>query len=148
MPSRKHRYDAIRIREPWVDELEDRCLREIVLQAFESRRHVVDTKGDKKLLAIGDQALEQIEFGRVKGEKAWRTATTALRRFDEAWLGFSTAWNEEGVMSLFNRLVSAWRAYRRSWEASLSWDHPERSALPTGTYSAQGHSQWIVKDGG
>ena len=48
-------------------------------------------------------------------------------------------------MDLLNRLVNAWRAYRRSWEASLSWDHPERPALPTGTYSARAHSQWIVK---
>lgn len=51
-------------------------------------------------------------------------------------------------MNLFKRLVQWYRAYRRSWQASLSWDHPERPALPTGTYSAQGHSQWIVKDGG
>ena len=29
--------------------------------------------------------------------------------------------------------------------ASLSWENPERPALPTGTWSAQGHSQWIVK---
>lgn len=32
--------------------------------------------------------------------------------------------------------------------ASLSWENPERPALPTGTYSARAHSQWIVKDGG
>ena len=68
------------LREHGVADLEDRCLREIVLQAFESRRHVVDTKGDKKLLAIGDQALEQIEFGRVKGEKARRRARRGSHR--------------------------------------------------------------------
>jgi hypothetical protein len=35
MPPRHHRYDAIRIRVPGIDVLEDRWLREIVTQAFE-----------------------------------------------------------------------------------------------------------------
>jgi hypothetical protein len=47
-------------------------------------------------------------------------------------------------MSLLKHLVNVWRAYCRSWEASLRWDHLERPALPTGTWSARGHSQWIV----
>jgi hypothetical protein len=89
MPARRHRYDAIRIREPWIDALDDMCLRTIVIQAFEARRVAVDTKSKPKLVAAGDRSLEQIEFGKVRGEKAWRAATTALRKFDEAWLGFS-----------------------------------------------------------
>jgi hypothetical protein len=47
-------------------------------------------------------------------------------------------------MSLLKRLVARYRAYRRSWELSLRWDHPERPALPTGSRSAQGHSQWMI----
>jgi hypothetical protein len=89
MPSRKHRYDAVRIRSPWVDDLEDKCLRTIVVEAFMSRQRAAETQGDPKLVAAGDKSLEQIEFGRVKGEKAWRMATSALRQFDEAWMGFA-----------------------------------------------------------
>jgi hypothetical protein len=84
-----HRYDAIRIRAPWIDALEDRCLREIVIQAFESRRVADETKSNPKLIGAGDRALEQIEMGRIHGQKAWRAATNALRKFDEAWMGIS-----------------------------------------------------------
>ena len=50
------------------------------------------------------------------------------------------------MVNLLKHLVERYRAYRRSWEASLRWDHPERPALPTGTWSARGHLQWIAKD--
>lgn len=87
MPPREHRYRAIRIREPWIDALEDRCLREIVIQAFESRRVADETRSNPKLVAAGDRAIEQIEFGRLRGKRAWRAATSALRTYDEAWMG-------------------------------------------------------------
>jgi len=86
MPSRKHRYDAIRIAVPWVDGLEDRCLREIVIQAFEARRKAIETNGKSRLIAAADHSLEQIEFGRVSDKKAWQLATAALRKFDQAWM--------------------------------------------------------------
>jgi hypothetical protein len=89
MPSRKHRYDAIRIRSPWVDALEDKCLRTIVVEAFVSRQRAAEVEGSPKLIAAGDRSLEQIEFGRIHGERAWKVATSALRQFDEAWMGFA-----------------------------------------------------------
>jgi hypothetical protein len=89
MPSRKHRYDAVRIHAPWVDALEDRCLRTIVVEAFMSRQRAAEASGSPKLIAAGDKSLEQVEFGRVHGERAWLVATSALRQFDQAWMGFS-----------------------------------------------------------
>jgi hypothetical protein len=46
-------------------------------------------------------------------------------------------------MSLFACVLAWWKAYQRSGVLSIRWDHPERPALPTGTWSAEGHSQWI-----
>jgi hypothetical protein len=47
-------------------------------------------------------------------------------------------------MTFFRKIVAWWLAYQRSGELSVRYDHPERPALPTGSWSAQGHSQWIV----
>jgi hypothetical protein len=49
----------------------------------------VETKSKPRLVAADDRNLEQIEMGRIRGQKSRRAATSALRKFDEAWLGFS-----------------------------------------------------------
>jgi hypothetical protein len=96
MSSREHRYRAALQRSPWIDALDDRCLREIVIQALESRRVADETNGNKRLIASGDASLEQIEYGRLKGQKAWRAATSALRHFDQAWMGVAVPGTRRG----------------------------------------------------
>ena len=89
MPAHQKRYqDVIRFA-PWIDALEDRCLREIVIQAFESRRVAIETQSSPKLVRAGDATMEQVEYGKLKGQKAWQAATSALRHFDEAWMNMS-----------------------------------------------------------
>jgi hypothetical protein len=40
-------------------------------------------------------------------------------------------------------LWARWLGYQRSAVAAQN-GHPERPIMPTGTWSAQGHSQWVI----
>jgi hypothetical protein len=87
MPARQKRYDDAMQLAPWVNKIDDRCLRDVVLEALIARNAAVRANGDDKTIAAGDATLEQIEYGRVSGRRACRKAATAVRKFDEAYMG-------------------------------------------------------------
>ena len=74
MPPRRHRYDEAIKLAPWVEEIDNACLRETVTEALVARRSAVAAHGDEKIIAAGDRTLERIEYGRDVGEIACRKA--------------------------------------------------------------------------
>jgi hypothetical protein len=88
MPPKPHRYDAIRRDFPWVRELDGSCLRKIVEEALIARDDAMRAGGEPGVIRSGTKTLEQIEMGRYVGDVACQKATVALRKFDEAYMGF------------------------------------------------------------
>jgi hypothetical protein len=87
MPAKRHRYDdAIKVA-PWVEGLDSDCLRATVTEALLARDTAVRANGDAKIIVSGEKTLEAIEFHRVEGETACKRAATAIRKFDQAYMG-------------------------------------------------------------
>jgi hypothetical protein len=91
MPPRRHRYDEALRLAPWVERLDNSCLREMVTEALIARKAAVTARGNAAVIASGDKTLERIEFGKDTGDVACRKASVAIRRFDEAYMATRTA---------------------------------------------------------
>jgi hypothetical protein len=92
--SYRHHYDDVWVFPDWVGEL-DAELRNLVQQALIRRCSCVRADDDEALIESGTRDLEQIEAG-LRGEEALRTATRALRKFNDAWQGVTTQDAREG----------------------------------------------------
>lgn len=85
MPARAAKIaEALRLA-PWVDDLDNGCLHEMVVEALTVRASAVRHKGDPRTIAVGDQALDAIRTGRVQGDRACKKAAVALRKYDRSW---------------------------------------------------------------
>jgi hypothetical protein len=85
MPARAVKIaEALRLA-PWVDSLDNRCLYEMVVEALTVRASAIHHKGDPRTIAVGDQALDEIRTGRVRGDRACKKAAVALRKYDRSW---------------------------------------------------------------
>lgn len=85
MPA-KRRYSQV---PRWIDELDDRCLYEVAIEAWVARRSAVRAGADKddrarRILAAADQTMDQVASGRVTGQRACRLAATATRKYNSA----------------------------------------------------------------
>jgi hypothetical protein len=87
MPARKKEYDAVFTIAPWITNLGNPCLEQMVAEAFLARNSAVKARGDDKIIAAGDATIERIQFGKYTGDVACQKAATALRRYDEAYMG-------------------------------------------------------------
>ena len=88
MPPKPHRYDAIHRDFPWVKGLDSVCLQKIVEEALIARTDALRAGGTPGVIRSGTRTLERIEFGKYTGDEACQKATVALRKFDEAYMGF------------------------------------------------------------
>jgi hypothetical protein len=70
---------------PWVNNIENLCLYEVVLEALTARVSAVRHDGDPKMIAAGDATLEAISSGRVAGDLACRKAAVALRKYTRSY---------------------------------------------------------------
>jgi hypothetical protein len=73
----------------WVENLPDTCLVNAVKEAITTRDSAIrggarDHKACRAALGSGEKILDQIEFGRVTGEKACSKAAVAVRKFNTA----------------------------------------------------------------
>jgi hypothetical protein len=87
MPAKRHRYINAIQRAPWVEGLDSDCLRATVTEALLAYETAVRAGGDEKIIESGEKTLEAIEFHRVEGETACKRAATAIRKFDQAYMG-------------------------------------------------------------
>ena len=88
-PARQETYLEALARNAWINEFEqsDPCLFETLLQACIAKLTAERAGGNKHDIASGEKMLDRIRDGRSKGQVAWRQAASAIRKFDEAYMG-------------------------------------------------------------
>jgi len=87
MPPRK-RYRVLN-RPPWVEQIDDQCLRDVVTEALiaadYAREHGAGKdRVCKRILASGDAIIDQLASGKVPRERRCLTASAALRKYTTA----------------------------------------------------------------
>lgn len=87
MPAKAARIAEAMKLAPWVDELDDLCLYEVVLQALTARVSAMRHNGDARIIAAGDAALDAVSSGRVTGDQACKKAAVALRKYTRSYGG-------------------------------------------------------------
>lgn len=87
MPPRAARIEEALKLAPWVNDLDDMCLYEMVQEALMARASAKKHDGDPRTIAVGDAALLAIESGRVTGSGACKKAAVALRKYNRSYGG-------------------------------------------------------------
>jgi hypothetical protein len=72
---------------PWVNDLDDACLYEVVVEALTARVSAERRGGNPSAIAAGDVALDLIRTGRVHGDQACKKAAVALRKYTRSYGG-------------------------------------------------------------
>lgn len=88
MPPSLKRYARLSRKHPWIEGLEDVCLRHDVIEALLAREDALELGGSEKepRIRAADQAIESLRLGRVTGLPAWRRASYALRMFTQVYM--------------------------------------------------------------
>jgi hypothetical protein len=86
MPYKRRNYSPM---PAWVNAIDNDCLREVVREAVDAQSWAIDRGAERhpsgrKLLSVGDDILQRIEDGRLKGDAACKKAAVALRKFNTA----------------------------------------------------------------
>jgi hypothetical protein len=85
----RKRIDSFIIVHEWIENLDDQCLANMLVEALVARHFAVKAgakkhKATRAAIDTGDATVEQIEYGRVSGASACRKAATALRKYTQA----------------------------------------------------------------
>lgn len=85
-PARRAHFLRVLAAQEWIEPYaeQDTCLFEELLAAYVARGRAAAEGATARELARGDEAINSIKHGAVKGDAVWRRATVAIRRFGEA----------------------------------------------------------------
>jgi hypothetical protein len=85
-PARRTHFMRVLAEQEWIEPFAeaDTCLFEELLAAYVARGRAQAEGATEKDLAHGDEAINSIKRGDVKGQAVWRRAAVAIRRFGEA----------------------------------------------------------------